>query len=906
MNLSRKWLDEFVTVHADDKEFDEAMTLSGSKVETTRYLGEEIHNVVVGKVLSMERHPDSDHMWVCQVDAGQGEPVQIVTGAWNVHPGDMVPVALHKSTLPGGKKIERGKLRGVLSNGMLCGMSELGLDERDFPYAAITPAALLNDYHPLDPSKPSIPADIQPGDKVFGPVVCAKVEAVKAAGDGRWTCQLSYAEADGPSGAIVTTPCPNLHGGDLVAFNTKAGTICTLADLRAEQAEFPHCIPDGIFILHEEGVKPGDDIKPVINADDHVVEFEITPNRPDCLSVIGLAREVSATFDVPLTLHDPVVKGGADGALCELLDVETPDPELCPRYTARMVRNVKIAPSPKWMRERLRAMGVRPINNIVDITNYVMLEYGQPMHAFDYRYVKGGHIIVRRAEDGEELTTLDGNVRKLNSSMLVIADEHRAVGLAGIMGGLNSEIVADTTDVVFESANFDGTTIRRTALALGMRTEASAKYEKGLDPLNTLPAVNRACELVELLGAGEVLDGVIDILNYVPQPHTITMNPERVNALLGTNIPAVEQYKYLARVGICTENQDCPDGPAGVVIPSWRADVEGIADLAEEVARFYGYNNIPVTLMRGETTQGGYSPEQEVERTLGQTCRSLGYDEIITYSFISPTYYDKIRWAKDDPRRKSLKIMNPLGEDTSIMRTTVLPSMLEILSRNYNYRNQAVRLYELGRVYFEREDGMADEPKVLSLGAYGDGMDFFTLKGAVEGLLSSIRAENVTFEAVKDNPSYHPGRCARVLVNGQEVGVFGQIHPLVAQNYDVDAELYCAELSFPALYANKGADPQYVPLPKFPAVTRDIAVVCDEAVTVGALEACIRKGARGLLKEVELFDIYRGANIPEGKKSVAFSLTLRADDRSLTAEEADADVKAILETLEQDCGAVLR
>ena len=906
MNLSRKWLDEFVTVHADDKEFDEAMTLSGSKVETTRYLGEEIHNVVVGKVLSMERHPDSDHMWVCQVDAGQGEPVQIVTGAWNVHPGDMVPVALHKSTLPGGKKIERGKLRGVLSDGMLCGMSELGLDERDFPYAAITPAALLNDYHPLDPSKPSIPADIQPGDKVFGPVVCAKVEAVEEKGINVWTCQLSYAEADGPSGAIVTTPCPNLHGGDLVAFNTKAGTICTLADLRAEQAEFPHCIPDGIFILHEEGVKPGDDIKPVINADDHVVEFEITPNRPDCLSVIGLAREVSATFDVPLTLHDPVVKGGADGALCELLDVETPDPELCPRYTARMVRNVKIAPSPKWMRERLRSMGVRPINNIVDITNYVMLEYGQPMHAFDYRYVKGGHIIVRRAEDGEELTTLDGNVRKLNSSMLVIADEHRAVGLAGIMGGLNSEIVADTTDVVFESANFDGTTIRRTALALGMRTEASAKYEKGLDPLNTLPAVNRACELVELLGAGEVLDGVIDILNYVPQPHTITMNPERVNALLGTDIPAVEQYKYLARVGICTENQDCPDGPAGVVIPSWRADVEGIADLAEEVARFYGYNNIPVTLMRGETTQGGYSPEQEVERTLGQTCRSLGYDEIITYSFISPTYYDKIRWAKDDPRRKSLKIMNPLGEDTSIMRTTVLPSMLEILSRNYNYRNQAVRLYELGRVYFEREDGMADEPKVLSLGAYGDGMDFFTLKGAVEGLLSSIRAENVTSEAVKDNPSYHPGRCARVLVNGQEVGVFGQIHPLVAQNYDVDAELYCAELSFPALYANKGADPQYVPLPKFPAVTRDIAVVCDEAVTVGALEACIRKGARGLLKEVELFDIYRGANIPEGKKSVAFSLTLRADDRSLTAEEADADVKAILETLEQDCGAVLR
>ena len=899
MNLSRNWLREFVSVDANDKEFAEAMTLSGSKVELTHNLGEEIDHVVVGQIVSMVRHPNSDHMWICQLDVGQDEPVQIVTGAWNIHEGDVVPVALHKSTLPGGKKIEKGKLRGEVSNGMLCSLKELNLDERDFPYAVITPAALLNDYKPLDPKKPSIPADIKAGDKVFGPVVCAQVEAVKAAQEGRWTCNLSYAEKDGPSGAIVTTPCSNLHAGDLVAFNTKSNTICTLEDLHAQQAEFPHCIPDGIFILQEEGVNPGDDIKPVIGADDHVVEFEITPNRPDCLSVIGLAREAAATFDQPLNLHEPVVQGGGEGSLVELLDVETPASDLCPRYTARMVRNVKIGPSPKWMRERLRAMGVRPINNIVDITNYVMLEYGQPMHAFDYRYVKGGHIIVRRAEDGEELTTLDGNVRKLNSNMLVIADEDRAVGLAGIMGGLNSEIVADTTDVVFESANFDGTTIRRTALALGMRTEASAKYEKGLDPLNTLPAVNRACELVELLGAGQVLDGVIDILNYVPQPRVLKLEPEKINALLGTNIAEDEMVRILKKLDFQVEGDS-------VTVPSWRGDVEGMADLAEEVARFHGYNNIPTTLMRGQTTRGGYSPEQEVERTLGQTCRSLGYDEIITYSFISPTYYDKIRWAKDDPRRKSMKIMNPLGEDTSIMRTTVLPSMLEILARNYNFRNKAARLYELGRVYFEREDGMADEPKVLSLGAYGDGMDFFTLKGAVEDLLASIRAENVTFEAVKDNPSYHPGRCARVLVNGQEVGVFGQIHPLAAQNYGVDTELYCAELPFPALYANKGADPQYVPLPKFPAVARDIAVVCDEAVTVGQLETAIRKGAKGLLKEVELFDIYRGANIPEGKKSVAFSLTLRADDRSLTAEEADADVKAILETLEKELGAVLR
>ena len=385
MNLSRKWLEEFVHVDASDKEFAEAMTLSGSKVELTHDLGEEISNVVVGKVLSMERHPDSDHMWICQVDAGREQPVQIVTGAWNVHVGDLVPVALHKSTLPGGKKIEKGKLRGVLSDGMLCGLAELGLDERDFPYAAITPAAILGDYKPLDKDKPSISADIQPGDKIYGPVVCAKVLECETQPDGSFhTC------ADIGTGTVCPdTACPNLHAGDLVAYNTKTGSYCTLDALHAQQAEFPHCIPDGIFILRED-CKPGDDLKPVINADDHVVEFEITPNRPDCLSVIGLAREVAATYDAPLTLHEPVVKGGGPGVLTELLDVETPAADLVPRYTARMVRNVKIAPSPKWMRERLRSMGVRPINNIVDITNYVMLEYGQPMHAFDYRYVKGG------------------------------------------------------------------------------------------------------------------------------------------------------------------------------------------------------------------------------------------------------------------------------------------------------------------------------------------------------------------------------------------------------------------------------------------------------------------------------------------------------------------------------------
>ena len=898
MNLSRKWLEEFVHVDASDKEFAEAMTLSGSKVELTHDLGAEISNVVVGRVLSMVRHPNSDHMWICQVDVGRDEPVQIVTGAWNVHVGDLVPAALHKSTLPGGKKIEKGKLRGEVSNGMLCGLSELGLDERDFPYAAIVPAALLNDYKPLDPNKPSISNHIQPGDKVFGPVVCAKLLEVMPLGDGTFhTC------ADiGGATVCPDTPCPNLHEGDLAAYNTKTDSYCTLADLRAEQAEFPHCIADGIFILHED-CKPGDDIKPVINADDHVVEFEITPNRPDCLSVIGLAREVSATFDAPLQLHQPVVKGGADGSLAELLDVETPAADLVPRYTARMVRNVKIAPSPKWMRERLRSMGVRPINNIVDITNYVMLEYGQPMHAFDYRYVKGGRIIVRRAEEGEKLTTLDGKEHVLTASHLVIADETRAVGLAGIMGGENSEIVGDTTDVVFESACFDGTCIRKGALALGMRTEASAKFEKGLDPMNTLPAVERACELVELLGAGEVVDGVIDILNFVPQPTVLKLEPEKINALLGTDIAAGEMVSILKKLDFQVEGDQ-------VTVPSWRGDVRRMADLAEEVARFHGYNNIPTTLMRGETTLGGYSDEQKLENRLGEVCRACGYDEIITYSFLSPACYDKIRWPENYAQRKSFQILNPLGEDTSIMRTTTLPSMLEILTRNWNYRNKSAKLYELARVYLPGgEDGLANEAKVLTLGAYGEDMDFYAMKGVVEAVLKDIRAADVHFEGPAGAPSdasWHPGRCATVWSGSDCIGIFGQIHPLVARSYGVDGELYCAELSFDELLNARGADPEYVPLPKFPAVTRDIAVVCDNTVTVGQLEDCINRGAKGLLKEVELFDIYTGAPIPEGKKSVAFNLTLRSDDRSLTAAEADEDVKSILELLEKELGAVLR
>ena len=896
MILSRNWLNEFVDLKdITDKEFNDEMTLSGSKVETIERPDENLKNVVVGKILEMKRHENSDHMWVCQIDVGQAEPVQIVTGAWNIHVGDYVPAALHGAHLPGGVKIEKGKLRGVESNGMLCSLKELGMTaEHDFPYAVITPAALLNDYHPIDPAKPSIPADIKPGDKVYGPVVAARVLECAPLGDGTFHTCLDLGNAT----AVPDTRCSNLHEGDLVAYNTKSDTICTLEDLHAEQKEFPHCIADGIFVLQEEDAEPGLNMAHILGFDDSIVEFEITPNRPDCLSVIGLAREASATFKRPLKLHTPEPHG-CGGSIAEIVDIDIEDGDLCPRYTARMVKNVKIAPSPRWMRERLRNSGVRPINNIVDITNYVMLEYGQPMHAFDFSCVEGGHIIVRTAREGETIQTLDGNERKLTPNMLCICDEHKPVCVAGVMGGANSEIVGDTAMVLFESANFNGVSVRRTASALGMRTDASSRYEKGLDMMNTIKAVERACELVELLGCGEVVDGVMDVVAKEKAPTVVKLEPDKINALLGTELSEDLMREILVSLGFILNGDD-------IYVPSWRGDVEHYSDIAEEVARFYGYNKIPCTLMRGETTRGGFSEQQRFDRAIGGAVRALGYDEIITYSFISPTYYDKIRMPKDSSLRNSLKILNPLGEDTSIMRTTILPSMLEIIARNHSYRNKSARLYELGKIYLPREDGLADEPKYLSLGAYGDGVDFFSFKGSIETLLHELRITDVKYVACTDNDSYHPGRCAKVYAGETYLGVFGQIHPLVAANYGMDTEVYTAELSFDAMYEKRGDIPVYQPLPKFPAVTRDIAVVCDEAVTVGELEESIRRGAKGLLKDVSLFDIYRGPGVAIGKKSVAFNLVLRADDRSLTGEEADEDVQSILAALKADHNAVLR
>ena len=794
MNISRKWLREFVDITATDKEYDSVMTLAGQKVETTERMDAEIKNVVVGKVLSMKKHENSDHMWVCMVDCGAGEPVQIVTGAQNVHEGDLVPVAQHNSYLPGGIHITKGKLRGVESCGMLCSYKELGLTEHD---------------------------------------------------------------------------CPEAYA-------------------------------DGIWILNDEGCMVGEDMNIVIGNDDSIVEFEITNNRPDCYSLIGLARETAAAFNVPMKHHEPVVKGGAEGDLGELLDVDVQADDLCPRYTARMVRNVKIAPSPKWMRQRLRSAGIRPINNIVDITNYVMVEYGQPMHAFDYRYVKGGKIVVRRAGEDKTLTTLDGNVRALQPDMLVIADETKPVGLAGVMGGENSEIVDDTVDVVFESANFLGSSIRKTALALGMRTDASAKFEKDIDPMLTVPAVNRACELVEMLGAGEVMDGMIDVLNYVPQPVTVKLEPERINALLGTDIPEADMIEYLRR-------EEVPVVDGMIQVPSWRPDLRVMADIAEEVARYYGYNNIETTLMRGATTMGGYSDAQKLENAAGAAARAMGYSEIITYSFVSPASFDAIRIPADSPLRRTVKLVNPLGEDTSIMRTVILPSMLDILSRNFAFKNKGVKLYEIGKIYLPKDgEKLPDEPKRMIFGTYGEHENFFTLKGEIDAILDQLNVHPATYIADTKNPSYHPGRCADIVIDGKKMGVIGQIHPLVAETYGIGGEVYVAELDFTGLQAVLAPERVFHSLPKFPTVSRDLALVCEESMTVGMLEACIKKAGGKLLRSVQLFDIYRGPGIAPGKKSVAFSLELRADDRTLTDEDTTGVMNAVLEKLKNDLGVSLR
>jgi phenylalanyl-tRNA synthetase beta chain len=791
--LSQKCVEEYLDIKIVPEEYADKMTMTGSKVESITSLGAEIENVVVGLVKDIYRHQNSDHLWIYKIDVGAGNEIQIVTGAQNVTAGDMVPVALNGARLPDDIVIESGELRGELSQGMLCSLSELGLTTHDYPYAS----------------------------------------------------------------------------------------------------------NDGIFILQEEAC-PGDDIRTVLGMDDVVFDFEITSNRPDCNSIIGLARETAATYGISYRERAPKIQvetGSIDGILYS----EILNPDLCPRYSNKIIQNVKIAPSPSWLRQRLRTLGVRPINNIVDITNYVMLEYGQPMHAFNIDFIKGRRITVRNAHAGERITTLDEQERALSPEMLVIADAERAIAIAGVMGGANSEISDDTTTVVFESANFNGPSVRATAKKLGMRTDASSRYEKGLDPELTYPALIRACELVEQLGCGEVVGGILDLYPNKPERRTLPLDVEWINRFLNTNISKDKMVKMLTLLSFEVQ----PDNT--VVIPSFRSDVEGRADLSEEIARLYGYDKILTTNLRGESIIGGLTSEQEARKTIRATLNGLGYDEIITYSFIDPKAYDKIRLPDDAPFRNSIAIANPLGEETSIMRTTLLPSFLEILSKNYYNRNLQVNLFEIGTVYYptERSDTLPTECRKIILGGYGS-ESFLDLKGSVEALLEQFRVFDIATLPTKKHPSFHPGQCGEISASGQVIGVIGTLHPTVMKNFDMDIDAYAAILDINSILSLSAPEPEYCPLPRFPSVQRDLAFICAEEIPVGQLNETIQANGGVHLVEVALFDIYKGKQIPDGMKSVAFTLLFRAPDRTLKDEEINRDVDNVLSALKTKFQAQLR
>ena len=798
MNVTKGWLADFVELNESAADIAKDMTMSGSKVETYSCWNDNIERVVVGHLLEVTDHPDSDHLKVCQVDVGQDQPIQIITGAQNIKVGDYVPAALDNSLLPNGVKIKKGKLRGLPSNGMLCSLGEL-----------------------------------------------------------------------------------NLTVGN-----------------------FPECIEDGIMILSGEHT-PGTPIDQALGLNDPMIEFEITPNRPDCLSVIGLARETAATYGRPFNKHLPVFTEAADDKIENYLSVTVEEPVACPRYSARVVKNVKIVPSPLWLRNRLYAVGVRPINNNVDITNYVMLEYGQPMHAFDYRQIRGKEIHVKMAAEGETFVTLDNQERTLSSTMLTIADKEGTIAVAGIMGGLNSEIENDTTTIVFESANFDGVTVRKASRALGLRTDASSRYEKGLDPVLVEGALNRACELAEQLAGGTVVAGVLDVNNDTRPTRVLPFRPNRVNAFLGTEIDSAYMKKALEMLEFAVD--DSKD-PWAVTVPSFRDDVEGEADLAEEVVRLYGYDNIPTTLVHMATTQGMLTPAQSLQKTINDALLAAGYYEICTYSFISPKLYDKLLLPADSGFRQSVTISNPLGEDTSVMRTTALGSMLSTLATNYNNRNLTARLFEPATTYtYTGPDTLPHEQVEYVLGCYGKDESFYTLKGAVEQLLSAagIPLTQVEFVPKKDCPSLHPGKSAAILYNDRILGFMGEVHPLLPGQFGLPEQVYVANLYFTDILLAEKPEKEYHPMPKFPATTRDLAFVCQKSLTVGSMEKVMREKGGNILESVALFDIYEGKQIAEGMKSVAFNLTFRAADRTLSDDEIDGKVKKMVNAI-TELGATLR
>ena len=805
MKASLEWLQEYSDIDVNCLELGDILTMTGSKVEEVIQKGNDIKNVVVGKILEIEKHPDADKLVITKVDVGNNI-LQIVTGANNIKVNDIIPVAKDGAELPNGVKIKTGKLRGVESCGMMCSVGELNLSISDYP----------------------------------------------------------------------------------------------------EQIE------DGIMILGKKYEKDlGKDIVEVLDLKEEIIDFEITPNRPDCLSIEGLGRETAASLDKPFKnprknideLQIP------DKKEIEGLTVDITAPELCYRYIARVVKNVKVGPSPDWMKKRLKACGIRSINNIVDITNYVMLEMGQPMHAFDINSISGKHITVRRAENGEKITTLDETERVLDENDLVIADEEKAVAIAGVMGGLNSEIEKDTQTVVFESAMFYGGSIRKTAKKVGLRTESSARYEKGLSSENTLRAINRAVELVELLGAGEVVEGKIDVYPTKQKINKIKLDVDKINTLLGTNISKQEMIDILEKVDIKVENDMA-------IAPYFRMDLEFVADIAEEVARFYGYDKLETTLVRAGTTIGVRTKEQKIENKIQEILVTNGLSEIYTYGFLSEKDLEKSK-IKKELIDNAITIINPLGDEFKLMRPTTIPSMMQILAGNNNKKNQNVKLFDISRNYKNIDNQVEKgevplQENILTIGMYGEDVDFYTLKGLVENILEVVNINRYDIEREITNESYHPGRCANLKVGIDTIATFGEVHPEVLMNYEINKRVYLAEINITKIVKYSKANKKYTEVPKFPAAERDIAVIVEEDVQVGDIEKAITKKCKKLLKgqkgleELKLFDIYRDERIGENKKSVAYSLIFRDKTKSLSDDEINPVMEEITKELEEKFKAELR
>lgn len=796
MYVSMNWIKDYVNINIDINEFADKMTMSGSMVEKIDMLCDDIKNVVVGHIESITQHPNADKLVVCQVNVGN-EKLQIVTGATNISEGDYIPVAAHGAILPGGLKIKKGKLRGEVSEGMLCSADELGI-----------PKAMI-----------------------------------------------------------------------------------------------PEEIKDGIWIL-DKAYPLGQDITEALNLKDQVVEFEITSNRPDCLSVIGVAREVGATLNESVQYPKVEVIEIKDKAP-DHISVEIQDNEGCTRYVARVIKNIKIGSSPQWMQQRLINSGVRPINNIVDITNYVMLEYGQPLHAFDLSYIEGNKIIVKRAKDDELFKTLDGVERKLKSSMTVIADEKKSLAIAGVMGGEQSEVTENTKTILLESAHFSSNNIRLTSKQLALRTEASSRYEKGVDPNIARLAADRACQLIVELGAGEVLEGAVDIYTEERMPRQVKIRPKKINDLLGISLSNEEMSDIFKKLEITTK--DLGD-TLDVTVPTYRMDLVMEADFAEEVGRIFGYDKIPPTMAKGNIEVGGKPSRQIIEDMAKDLLNAMGFNEILTYSFVSPKTIDMINLDENSTKRNMVKLINPLGDETSVMRTSLLPNILEVAARNTNRKVDDFRAFEIGQIFITKTDGVQELPleiPSLVMAMYGKD-DFFTLKGIVETLLDGLGIKEYEFIVEKNHPSYHPGRCANVIVQDRVLGTIGELHPIVIENYDLNQRCYCGELDFSILADITNMERLYESLPKYPAITRDFAVVVKDNILVKEIEDIIKAQGGDILESFKLFDVYQGNQIKDGFKSIAYTITYRNKERTLTDDEVNVAHNRILADISKKLDGALR